>query len=95
MSERTIGCEEALRLLAAHLDREVTDRDDIDVVRHLEICRSCYSRAEFERALRARLAELGRRDPEPVFAQRIRDLVGEFTRAAKPQALGGDADSWS
>lgn len=93
MSERTIGCEEALRLLAAYLDGESTDCGD--VARHLETCRSCYSRAEFERALRARLQELGRRDPEPAFAERIRGLVREFTRQPKPESPGGDPNSWS
>lgn len=56
MNERErIGCEEALRRLAAYLDRELEAMESAEVKRHLETCRSCYSRAEFERRLKERI----------------------------------------
>lgn len=58
MNARTqIDCEEALRRLAGFLDRELGPQSAAEVERHLETCRSCYSRAEFERRLRERLRE--------------------------------------
>jgi predicted anti-sigma-YlaC factor YlaD len=79
MSEiKIIGCEEALRLLAAHLDGELDGVEHVEVQRHLEQCRSCYSRSEFERRLKGQLADL-RAQPMPVaFEARIRALMDRF-----------------
>jgi anti-sigma factor (TIGR02949 family) len=72
----TMRCEDALRLLAQYLDRELADTDHAEVERHLSTCRSCYSRAEFERRLKRELAGLGATDVPPALQQRIRDLLG-------------------
>ncbi len=82
--EGTIRCEEALRLLASYLDRELIGQEYADLERHLEACRSCYSRAEFERELKARLAGLGRQEPDAAFGARLRALVRRFTRGVDP-----------
>lgn len=78
------SCEDALRLLAAHLDRELEagTREQID--RHLETCRSCYSRAEFEKRLKSSLAALGHEPVRPALADRVQTLIRKFTIA------GGD-----
>ena len=75
----TIDCEEALRLLAAFLDDELAPDTRAGVDRHLERCRSCFSRAEFERRLKAEIAHLGREDVTPGFEGRIRRLIADFT----------------
>jgi anti-sigma factor (TIGR02949 family) len=82
-----IRCEEALRRLGAYLDGELGPHDRTDVERHLDACRSCYSRAEFERRLQVQLATLGRREPAPEFRARLQGLVRRFTtgRDAAPQ----------
>jgi len=69
-------CEDALRLLAQYLDRELGDADHADVTRHLDTCRSCYSRAEFERRLKGELAGFGLTDVPASLKDRIRDLLG-------------------
>ena len=73
------SCEDALRLLAAHIDRELDapTRDQMD--RHLETCRSCYSRAEFEKRLKENVAELGREPVRPELADRVQTLIRTFT----------------
>jgi anti-sigma factor RsiW len=79
MSESTVlTCEEALRLLAEHLDGELDGARHADVDRHLHTCRSCFSRAEFERRLKAQVGALRTTPVQPAFEQRIRSLIGEF-----------------
>lgn len=80
--DERVRCEEALRLLAAYLDGELADAEDAALERHLETCRSCWSRAEFERQLRSRLGELRRGGVRPAFEQRIRELIRRFPRAS-------------
>jgi anti-sigma factor (TIGR02949 family) len=74
----TMTCEEALQHLLEYLDGELPDVTHADVADHLRICRSCYSRAEFERRLRARLGSLSSPSLTPVFAARIRSILERF-----------------
>lgn len=76
------SCVEALRLLAAHLDRELDEHVHAEVERHLATCRSCFSRAEFERRLKAGVRELGREPVRPELSDRIQRLLREFTVSA-------------
>lgn len=80
--KRDIDCEEAVRRLAEYLDGELADREEAEVERHLETCRSCWSRAAFERRIRERLSDLRREDVEPEFEGRIRSLLRRFGRAS-------------
>lgn len=74
------GCEEALRRLAAYLDRELDPVEAAGLERHLEKCRSCWSRAEFERRLRDRIrSDLEARTVPPEFEERVRQMVRGFT----------------
>ena len=76
-----LTCEEALRLLAEYLDDELTGAARRDVHKHLDACRSCYSRAEFERRLKAQLAALGVAPVRPALEDRVRTLISEFAVA--------------
>lgn len=75
---KTIGCEEALKHLLAYLDLELGEVKHRDVERHLEICRTCFSRAEFEQSLKTRLREAGRRTVRASLEKRIKALFGRF-----------------
>jgi anti-sigma factor RsiW len=70
-----VGCEEALRQLLTHLDGELPDADSRRVDEHLRKCRSCWSRAEFERRLKGELAELRSEPVRPEFENLIRSLI--------------------
>ena len=73
-----IDCEEALRWLAEYLDAELPGESRREMEQHLERCRSCFSRVEFEKRLKARTAAL-RREPVPAeLERRIRALVDTF-----------------
>lgn len=77
-----IDCDEAVRRLAAWLDGELKDAHDREVRRHLELCRSCFSRAEFERRLRERIrSELRPSTVSPEFRTRIVALLADFAAA--------------
>jgi anti-sigma factor (TIGR02949 family) len=71
-------CDEALRLLAAYLDDELHPGAHESVDRHLELCRSCFSRAEFERRLKGEIHRLGREHVPPNFEERVRRLLDSF-----------------
>lgn len=73
-----IGCEEALRRLFEYLDRELDGARHAEMERHLKTCRSCYSRAEFEKRLKSKLGTLGASPLPPEFAQRISGLLRRF-----------------
>jgi anti-sigma factor (TIGR02949 family) len=72
-------CEDALRVLAEHLDRELDETAAVQVERHLDTCRSCWSRAEFEKRLKEALAGLGREPVRPELADRIGHLIQGLT----------------
>lgn len=76
-----VACEEALRLLAMHLDRELDTRTHAQVEQHLATCRSCYSRAEFEGRLRSKVAELGSEPVRQQLGARVHKLIRNFTVA--------------
>ena len=75
-------CEEAMRSLAEYLDNELAAGAEQSVRQHLELCRSCYSRAEFERRLKFELRKLGKDEVTASFEQRVRRLLQSFTPSA-------------
>lgn len=74
-----IDCDEALRLLAAFLDHELHSDEREGVERHLQMCRSCFSRAEFERRLKGEITRLRSEEVSPGFEERVRRLLGSFS----------------
>ncbi len=79
MSERNyIRCEEVVQQLLVYLDGEVAGERHDRIGRHLEECRSCCSRLEFELALRARVQEVGAQPTSPGLRRRIARLIEEF-----------------
>jgi anti-sigma factor (TIGR02949 family) len=81
MTTEITSCTEALRLLAAHLDGELDDHKHAEMERHLDTCRSCYSRSEFEQRLKVIIAELAEEPVPPDVATRVRTLVSQFKPA--------------
>ena len=77
--ENPMTCDEALRLLAVFLDGELHGGPHAAVERHLDVCRSCYSRAEFERRLKAEIGRLGREEVSSGFEDRVRAILDSFT----------------
>jgi anti-sigma factor (TIGR02949 family) len=75
MSPPAIRCEDALRLLAEYLDQELADVYHVEVEQHLSTCRSCYSRAEFERRLKKELSRLRDAEVPDGLERRLRTII--------------------
>ena len=79
MSEHDhIRCEEVLAHLLTYLDGELDAGKRGQIDRHLAECRGCFSRAEFEKALRTRVNQLGEEKATATLQQRIKTLIDEF-----------------
>lgn len=78
MSRREPTCEEVIEQLFDWLDRRVDARRDADIRRHIERCRECFSRAEFERRLRERIMEAGETRAPDSLRKRIASVLDEF-----------------
>ena len=72
---RFLDCEEVLRVIFAYVDGELAAMDHARVEAHLERCRGCFSRAEFERRLKGHMASLASERVTPAFEHRIRSLI--------------------
>lgn len=46
------SCEKVIQSIYEFLDREMTEDGMAALQKHLDLCRSCFSRVEFERVLR-------------------------------------------
>lgn len=78
MSRPPVNCEEVLKHLVAYLDRETDAHTTAEIERHLEECRGCFSRADFEKRLKARLRAAGSRAAPERLRARIKKMVDEF-----------------
>lgn len=74
-----IGCLKALEFFYAYLDGELTDPVSVsEFEHHVSHCRSCYTRAQLERLLTARIRETAKQEAPPTLRNRLRNLVDKF-----------------
>lgn len=78
MNPRALSCEEVIERLFDYLDQELDAQQAADIEWHLDRCRDCFTRAEFERRLRARVAATGTAKAPPRLHQRIRTLLDRY-----------------
>ena len=72
-----IGCLEAIETLYAYLDGELGDEISIEQVeKHMEHCRSCYSRKDVERALTEHIRRSKRETAPAALQARLKKLMG-------------------
>lgn len=76
--DRTMNCEQVLRHLLEYLDRELDAKTSAAMSRHLEECRGCFSRAEFELKLKESLRAAGSEPASDKLRERIKDLIDKF-----------------
>jgi anti-sigma factor (TIGR02949 family) len=74
-----IGCLRAIEAFYAYLDGELDDPEAIaDFEHHMEHCRSCYSRADMEKALNRRLRDTARQETPAALRDRVSKLMEKF-----------------
>jgi mycothiol system anti-sigma-R factor len=73
-----ISCEEVIAHLLEYLDGEIDANKRAQIDRHLEHCRGCYSRAEFEKALKSKVSQLGEASVSDTLRKRIKSLLDSF-----------------
>jgi len=71
-------CEQAVAKLLDYLDGEVDETVRRRMETHLETCRECFNRAEFERRLGERVAQTASVPAPESFRRRVRDLIENF-----------------
>ncbi len=72
------NCLEAIENVYAYLDGELDPEEAKRFEHHLEHCRSCYSRREFELALSKRIQKSGKNQAPETLKNRLRDLIKNF-----------------
>ena len=75
---RKISCEEVLSKLHAYLDQEVDAPSESEIDAHLHECRECFSRAEFERALKKKVAGVAEVATPEDTRKRLESLIKRF-----------------
>jgi mycothiol system anti-sigma-R factor len=73
-----IRCEEVIAHLLTYLDGEIDAEKRAQIDRHLAECRGCFSRAEFEKLLGERVAQLGDEKAPATLQRRIKALIDKF-----------------
>lgn len=75
----TISCQEALDLIVAYLDRYASGAERTALEKHLEICRHCFDRVEFEKLMRERLRKLKVDPSSEDLTKKIESLLMTFS----------------
>lgn len=74
-----IGCLKAIEMFYAYLDEELDAPEGIaEFEHHMEHCRSCFTRAEFEELLTARLRAVAAEHAPEGLRTRVRTLMDSF-----------------
>ena len=75
---RSITCQEAVVRLVDFLNGELDEGRHAEVEAHMDACRACFSRKEFERRLKHAMGQLGREAAPADMRSRIQKLVRGF-----------------
>lgn len=78
MTEQDWSCESVIERLLEYLDGELPGADSTAIEQHLQRCRECFSRAEFERRLRDRVQESAEVRAPDRLRHRIARLIDQY-----------------
>jgi anti-sigma factor (TIGR02949 family) len=78
MTRRQIDCELALRQIFEYIDHELGSGDQEAMRHHLDTCKSCFSRMEFERRMKEKLGALREEKATEKVSERIKGLLKSF-----------------
>jgi len=75
---KTFSCEQAIKLVFRFIDDELRGNHRAELEHHLETCRHCFDRVEFEKLLKSRLRQLNVGGSSKKLRQRIETLLEQF-----------------
>ncbi len=75
---RNITCDEAISLVFSFIDDELRGEHRTELEHHLETCRHCFDRVEFEKLLKSRLRGLNVGGSSKSLRERIDSLLEKF-----------------
>lgn len=75
---KRINCRQALALVADFLDKELGQPERTQLEQHIQTCRQCFNRFEFERLLKARLTHLKSAEPSELLRKRVATILEQF-----------------
>jgi mycothiol system anti-sigma-R factor len=75
---KTIQCEDAIQKMLEYLDEELHDNDHKEVHNHLESCRECYSRMEFEQRLKGMVNDVKNKAAPSSLNDRIKKIINDY-----------------
>ena len=70
-----IDCEQALARIFELIDHELKSEEREAMQHHMDTCKSCFSRVEFERRLKAKLKTLREEQTSAAARERIEELL--------------------
>jgi anti-sigma factor (TIGR02949 family) len=78
MKKNGINCDQALKQVLAYLDRELGEQERAAMHEHLQACKGCFSRMEFERLLKGKVRALRDEKATPEVEGRVKSLLMDF-----------------
>lgn len=72
------SCEQVIQSIWDYLDRETDKANLAEIQKHLDLCRGCFSRVEFEKILREKMQKATHHMCPDKLKQKIRDLVDRY-----------------
>jgi len=75
---KKLECDEAIKMILEYLDKELPDHDHEAMDAHLEKCRSCYSRMEFEKILKTKVSALPVLKAPDSLRNKIKKVTGKY-----------------
>lgn len=78
MNAEQITCEEVIEQIYEFLDQELDSTLSERINAHLERCRDCFTRAEFEKRLRARVNDAAEAEAPERLHRRLQRLLNQF-----------------
>jgi anti-sigma factor (TIGR02949 family) len=76
--QQQIDCEQALEQILEYVDHELGENERTALEHHLHTCKSCFSRMDFERRLKEKVAALREEKVSSAISERIKGLLDSF-----------------
>jgi predicted RNA-binding protein len=72
---RLINCEEAAKMMNDYIDNYLKNNSKEDMIAHLNTCRHCFDKAEFEKMLKQKISSLAINSAEEKIARKKAEKI--------------------